>query len=114
MWLEMNLEHFNSLKEHCFMEDGEIDNIKDIEKWKLCHQLFDYGVFKYTPNDNGNESNANKVFKKYKTTAFKKMMPIFEFEKNDEENKDDEKIPTKKRLKKNQRRMTQKDIIIQI
>ena len=98
-WLEMNLEHFNSLKEHCYMEHGEIDNIKDIEKWQLCHQLFDYGVFKYTPNDNENESNANKVFKKYKLNALKKMMPTFEFEKDDNENKDNEKITTKKRSK---------------
>ena len=37
-------------------------------------------------------------------------MPIFEFEKDDKENNDDEKIPTKKRLKKTktQKRMYQK------
>ena len=47
VWLILNDGLFDSLKDHVSMEHGEATNKHHVNKWLVCHKLFDYGKFDY-------------------------------------------------------------------
>ena len=75
LWLLFNFKEYDCIKDHVFMEHGEIENKKSLEKWKFVHYLFDNGIFTYRKENNDKNTTANLVFEQNNITKLRKMLP---------------------------------------